>query len=252
MGSVKTNLGHSEGVSGISSVIKVTLALENGLIPATIGVDSVNPDLKLADRNVTIVSKPTPWPADIRQRASINSFGYGGANAHVIIESGKLFKLPGSKDLTEDSTRSRTAQGTVLLPFSASNKASLVSRVVDLASHGLDHINTNDLAYTLASRRSGLSTRGFVVARRGHMNIDVAPANLRILDTTTEAGPLPVAFIFTGQGAQWPQMGLQLMEQYACFRDTIDALDAYLASLPHKPSWSISGENATQYMSEDC
>jgi acyl transferase domain-containing protein len=242
MGSVKTNLGHSEGVSGISSVIKVTLALEQGLIPATIGVDNVNPDLKLADRNVTIVTKPTAWPEDIRQRASINSFGYGGANAHVIIESVKSYKLPGSKDPTKDSTRSRTAQCTVLLPFSASNKTSLVSRVSDLASPGLDHINTDDLAYTLESRRSKLSTRGFIVARRGHMNIDVAPANLRILDTESDAGPLPVAFIFTGQGAQWPQMGLQLMEQYPSFRDTIDALDAYLTRLPHKLSWSISGE----------
>lgn len=246
IGSVKTNLGHSEAVSGISSVIKVTLALEQGLIPATIGVENVNPDLKLSDRNMEIVTNPKPWPEGVFRRASINSFGYGGANAHVILEAGEAYKPLGSKNLIEDPTGIIRVQDTVLLPFSANNKLSLASRVSDLASLDLDRMNIDDLAYTLGLRRSRLSTRGFILAHRSTMKDDITPVNLRTIDSGSEANLLPVAFIFTGQGAQWPQMGSQLIEQYSSFRDTIDKLDACLARLPHKPTWTIYGQNGNR------
>lgn len=243
IGSIKTNLGHSEAVSGISSVIKVVLAFERGFIPPTIGVNNINPNLKLAERNVEIVTKPTAWPKDILQRASINSFGYGGANAHAILEPAGAHVPVGFKVPSERSRGLTRAEDTFLLPFSAHSKGSLVSRVADLAILDLDHIRLDDLAYTLASRRSRLSTRGFLLARKSHVNTDVAFVNLRTLDMSTDARPLPVAFIFTGQGAQWPQMGYQLMEQYSSFRKTVTDLDAYLARLPHKPSWTIYGES---------
>lgn len=91
IGSVKTNLGHSEAASGISSIIKVVLALEKKRIPPTIGVAKFNPKLKLDDWNIQIVTQSTPWPLvdsphgqeGKLRRAGVNSFGYGGANAHV-------------------------------------------------------------------------------------------------------------------------------------------------------------------------
>lgn len=88
IGSVKTNLGHSEAASGISSIIKVVLALEKKQIPPTIGVTKLNPKLKLEDWNIQIVTETTPWPLpegpqkmEGLRRAGVNSFGYGGANA---------------------------------------------------------------------------------------------------------------------------------------------------------------------------
>ena len=76
MGSVKTNLGHSEAASGITSIIKSTLILENGIVPPSFGVDHVNPKIKLADWNVEIVRERTPWPNEMMNRArriSVNS-----------------------------------------------------------------------------------------------------------------------------------------------------------------------------------
>ena len=83
---VKTNLGHSEATSGLSSIIKATLALEKGCIPATIGVQTINPKIKVDEWNVKIVTDVTPWPAQTNEygsvrRIGINSFGYGGANS---------------------------------------------------------------------------------------------------------------------------------------------------------------------------
>ncbi|KAK7906576.1 hypothetical protein PG985_016313 [Apiospora marii] len=86
IGSVKTNVGHSEAASGLTSILKVAKALEVGKIPPTYGVVNLNPKLILKEANVKIATQVEDWPRDLR-RGSINSFGYGGANAHVIVES---------------------------------------------------------------------------------------------------------------------------------------------------------------------
>lgn len=86
IGSVKSNVGHLEGTSGIAGVIKTVLALERGAIPAVAEFKSVNERLRMADWNLEVPTRLTPWPTDGLRRASINSFGYGGSNAHVIID----------------------------------------------------------------------------------------------------------------------------------------------------------------------
>lgn len=84
---VKTNLGHSEATSGLSSIIKATLALENGVIPATLGVKKINPEIHTEEWGVKIVTSLTDWPKSLNgrvpktKRISVNSFGYGGANS---------------------------------------------------------------------------------------------------------------------------------------------------------------------------
>ncbi|RYP75275.1 hypothetical protein DL771_002495 [Monosporascus sp. 5C6A] len=90
VGSVKSNVGHLEGSSAISSLIKVIYSLESGLIPPTIGVERVNPRIRLDDWKIEIPTKTVHWPPGIR-RASINSFGYGGANAHCILDDAYHF-----------------------------------------------------------------------------------------------------------------------------------------------------------------
>ena len=236
IGSVKTNLGHGEGVSGITSIIKVTLALENGLIPPTIGVASVNPDLKLHERNVAIVTELTPWPKGKAPRASINSFGYGGANAHAILESAVTHapdRFP-NKALNCLSNKS-----TLLLPFSANSEVSLKLQVADLADLDVDLQN---LAYTLVTRRSSLAIRGFLLARQMTIKRDLALSNLRILGPGKTSLQLPISFIFTGQGSQWPEMGRELIEDWPIFRKSIQDMDACLAALPEPPTWSLQGK----------
>lgn len=83
VGSVKTNLGHLEPVAGLAGLIKTVLSIENGVIPKIVGLDSVNPRLQLDDWGLRLNTELLAWPTPGLRRASVNSFGYGGANAHV-------------------------------------------------------------------------------------------------------------------------------------------------------------------------
>jgi acyl transferase domain-containing protein len=86
VGSVKSNVGHSEGASALASIMKVVLSLENGAIPPVFNLETLNPNIDFEGAKVQPVTEVTPWPKDRLQRASINSFGYGGANGHCIID----------------------------------------------------------------------------------------------------------------------------------------------------------------------
>ena len=163
IGSIKTNLGHSGATSGLSSIIKATLALEKGVIPATIGVKTIDPNIKMDEWNVDIVKDATPWPTSNKQgnavrRISINSFGYGGANSHAIVESAAAYSSNGVDKSLELSNARET-----LIPFSASNEIALEQSVARIAAYDLSSINVVDLAYTLGTRRSRLDTKGFAL-----------------------------------------------------------------------------------------
>lgn len=86
IGSIKTNVGHTEAASAIAGIMKVVMALESGFIPPSIGVRNLNPKIDFQGANVEVLREVTPWPAGKLRRASINSFGYGGANGHSIID----------------------------------------------------------------------------------------------------------------------------------------------------------------------
>ncbi|KAG9237170.1 reducing type I polyketide synthase 10 [Amylocarpus encephaloides] len=235
IGSVKTSLGHSEAVSGISSIIKVTLALENRVIPPTIGIRNLNPELKLSERNVEVVTESRPWPIGHQQRASVNSFGYGGANAHAILESAEAHVPHGYARSRWNAMRDAKL---TLLPFSAHDNRALLQRVQGAALHS-EGYHLSDLAFTLGSRRSGLSSRGYILLNEDSTMNDIMTEPLRTLDPEGNTSTLPIAFVFTGQGAQWPKMGLELFAAFPVYRQTIEGLDAYLAELPNGPTWSI-------------
>lgn len=238
---VKPNLGHSEAASGISSVIKGTLALENNLIPATIGLKKLNPEIKSLDWNVEVVSKARAWPAaeyNGIKRMGINSFGYGGANAHVILESGARF-MPPSKPALPSLLPSHIGRTTFLLPFSGNSQAALEARITDLAEYDLRNVAFTDLAYTLAERRSHLKRRGFLVSSKNDLKSKLDVRQLRTLDLEVSNTLGNYAFVFTGQGAQWPQMGKELLAEFGVFRAAIADMDAVLKCLPHPPSWSL-------------
>jgi acyl transferase domain-containing protein len=242
---VKTNLGHSEAASGISSVIKATLALEHSYIPATIGVNRINPKIKTAEWNIEVVSEGRPWPSKKHssseknvRRVSVNCFGYGGANAHAILENAD-FHLPYNYGRASRAAEALDTRKTFLLPFSAATKESLEGRIMDMANFNFDDISIPDLAYTLGVRRSHLVKRGYIIAKsktlQDNMNLD----SLRTLPKDIFNSPLRYAFIFTGQGAQWPQMGKELMDEFHIFRNSICEMDSVLQSLPHPPGWSL-------------
>ena len=215
-------------------MIKVTLALEKGQIPPTIGIKRVNPKIKLQEWNMRIVAQNTEWPgyhASRVRRAGISAFGYGGANAHIILES----YLP-QCDCYFNTTLKRTM---FLLPFSANSKVSLEKILSCLSSEILKSAKVSDLAYTLA-RRSQLPVRGYLCTN-DPLTEDIRAEQVRSHEEKRDYSRLPIAFIFTGQGAQWPQMAFELLTEFPSFRHSIQELDAVLASLPEAPTWTIEG-----------
>ncbi|KAF5688761.1 polyketide synthase [Fusarium denticulatum] len=185
------------------------------------------------------------WPRDLR-RASINSFGYGGANAHIILESVESYL--GSKHLMMPSINSMATtrqQRAVVLPLSASSPFSLKALVDDISSRlpRLGHANEIDsLAYTLTHGRDHLSHRTFILA-----DLDKSGKLLRTFRTTTGdddypiTKPLPLGFIFTGQGAQYSGMAKELLASSETFCSTIRHLDSVLQALApeHAPDWTL-------------
>ena len=123
-----------------------------------------------------------------------------------------------------------------LLPFSASSQSALTARISKLQSH---NINLVDLTYTLTARRSKLAVSGFIIAEQHTLAKDFQPQNLVIPSVPKIDPERGYTFVFTGQGAQWAQMGKDLIEKRASFRASILRYDAILQNLKHAPSWTL-------------
>ena len=177
-------------------------------------------------------------------RASVNAFGYGGANAHCILEPGWAHTphaAPSPSPLIVDDSVP------CLLPFSASCKEALRSRVNDtrlILDMRTDLIA--DVADVLTGHRSRLGERGYLLARQNTMLEDLHFENLTLAPTGSAQG-LPYAFVFTGQGAQWAGMGRDLVQHSDIFRACIQDLDDHLSTLSPPPSWTLQGQCKTLY-----
>ncbi|KNG90606.1 putative polyketide synthase [Aspergillus nomiae NRRL 13137] len=229
IGAVKPNVGHSEGASGITSIIKCVLALEKNIVPPNVHFHTPNPKIPFEDAKLQVPVEPTPWPSDRKERISVNSFGIGGTNAHVILDSA-------SSVLRKTSPEARLASEPDyhLLVLSAKEKRSLdgqierITRYIEASPSCL-----NDLAFTLARRRYHLPYRAFAVADKD--------GSLPTFQKAQSTAPCPV-FVFTGQGAQWPTMGMELMCRFPKFREDIHRMDKILTELREAPPWSIEEE----------
>lgn len=224
-------VGHGEAVSGLTSIIKATLALEHRAIPPTRGIENVNPNLQLAERNIEIVQCTLPWPIESEERISVNAFGYGGANAHAIIDSAAMH-LP---TIAESSSEARAAQS-LLLPFSAHCPESLAENMNGVAQLEMLPWELPNLAYTLTTRRSRLNYRSYMIGSPTSSGVRMSPYPPSPSQSTTTP---KLAFVFTGQGAQWPGMGRELLERFSAYGCVIDDLDAHLQTLPQAPTWTI-------------
>ncbi|GAB1215367.1 Polyketide synthase-like protein Preu9 [Aspergillus terreus] len=243
IGSVKSNVGHSEGASALASIMKVVLSLERGAIPPVFDLQTLNPNIDFEGARVKPVTEVTPWPEGLR-RASINSFGYGGANGHVIIDHVNNvlpdYVAPGvfkhSANRTSNSHSNGYSNGNAnAQPMHHSPILASLDANIDALSKVIDQYQLADVAYTLGARRSRLAQRSFRVVDKNNVaeGLMVARKPVRAPLQTSKVG-----FIFTGQGAQWQAMGAGLFE-YGVFRESIQYLDHVLGSLPDAPSWSL-------------
>ncbi|KAL8727151.1 MAG: hypothetical protein Q9166_006247 [cf. Caloplaca sp. 2 TL-2023] len=238
IGAVKTNIGHSEAASGLSAVIKACLIVEKGMIPPTKGVANPSKKIDWDGWKVAVVKEPTPFPDLPVRRVSVNSFGYGGTNGHVLIENVESL-IPGYKHGhgKTKSRRARQQKQPYLLPFSAHDKPTL-KRNIDAIGQVAGKYDLLDLSHTLATRRSNLQSKGFVVATGTTLQSVFANSAESFSFAEKKKRPT-VGFAFTGQGAQWARMGVELMTYYPSFMRTIRKLDQALEDLPDAPEWTI-------------
>jgi len=245
VGSIKTIIGHTEGTAGVAGLIKASQVIQHGLLPPNMLFNELNPRVAPFYSDLQVVTEQRAWPAlkfNQPRRVSVNSFGFGGTNAHVIVES----YVPASK-LVLDQAPTPCLTPIVL---SANSTASLRATMDDLKQslNSQPELQLRDLAWTLLNKRSTLPVRHTIQAK-------TVPALCEALDrdaslvsgkqavtTTSDVKRKPrVLGIFTGQGAQWPAMGKVLISEVAYARSIISELDDSLQNLPatYRPRWSL-------------
>ena len=247
VGSVKTNIGHLEGASGLAGIIKATLALENKKIPPNMHFKTPNSEIKFDDWKLSVPTKMGHWHAEKGlRRASINSFGYGGTNAHVILEGYDTSKQLENLGRTMPDNLAQMLHGRpYLVPLSSHSEKAGKLWTRRLEEYLQENPNTavQDLAFSLSVRRSMHKQRSFAIASStSAMSKELAsPQPLAAWSPTSEDKPR-LGFLMTGQGAQWFAMGRQLIEQSPFFRQTLQKCDDVLNRLPDSPEWSIIEE----------
>jgi acyl transferase domain-containing protein len=184
-------IGHGEPVSGLSGLLKVVLAIQRGVIPPMITPASINPLLNLDISRFQLVQEQAAWPADLPRRASVATSGFGGANAHVVVEE---FVSNGRQAEIDRNIR----PSRFLLPFSAHKPHSLVQNCGALAAAcDQDSYSPIDVAYTLG-RRSRLPYRGFaVVSANPDTSLSLSSDQLQIAKRLRTTPPR-IGFICTG------------------------------------------------------
>lgn len=178
----------------------------------------------------------------LKSNFSKNSFGYGGANAHAILDSVQSYLGQYHNGIPAPLKANQSLPGRYyVLPFSAHNDQTLNKNIRALSQRLRQDIRLSDLTHTLESRRSTHSVRAFSLVSRDANSDQLADAlTSDKLTFGTAMGPRPeIAFVFTGQGAQWAQMGLQLIEQYAVVRNSLHHLGDAIARLPNAPQWDL-------------
>ncbi|KAI1259180.1 polyketide synthetase [Xylariaceae sp. FL1019] len=245
VGSIKTVLGHTEGTAGLAAMIKGSLALQHGIIPPNMLFNKLNANIESFYGSLEIPTQATAWPElppGQARRVSCGSFGFGGANAHAILES----YLPAEPPSNASEALSEPYDIPFL--FSAKSRRSLVMVLAAYSDYLKNNAMTNlkDLAWTLYARRSSLPVRVSLNACDTEElinKLDAATALSRN-DNLSEAISVPrpkILGVFTGQGAQWAGMGRELLETSAFAASRMHYLDSQLQRLPpsRKPSWSL-------------
>ncbi|NKQ35829.1 MAG: amino acid adenylation domain-containing protein [Chloroflexi bacterium] len=224
IGSVKPNIGHLDAAAGIAGLIKAVLALEHGQIPPSINFEQPNPRIDFANSPFYVNTKLRDWESNGRpRRAGVSSFGLGGTNAHVILEEAP--PLP-------PASESRPWQ---LLLLSAKTETALDTAAWNLADYLMQNPDANlaDVAFTYQVGRQRFNHRRMLLCQDAPdaLNALGDPEQTRLVTAVQEADNRDVVFMFTGQGAQYVNMGRDLYETEPVFREQVDQCAALLQ--PH-------------------
>ncbi|QDS78198.1 putative PKS/NRPS-like protein biosynthetic cluster [Venturia effusa] len=257
IGSIKPTIGHTEGCSGLAGLFKALHCIEQGLLVPTAGLELLDPALRMSDWHLTLPSKNMPWPVTGPRRASIASSGFGGSNAHVILDD--AYHYLKERHLYWASLRHGLSHAFDSSYFPQKDQAGL-SRLASLLHQHLDKLNVlaklkpeyfDDLALTLAHRRTHHDFRSFMVTD----SLDVLRSQLAksVPKTKRAVKHNNNIFVFTGQGAQRAGMSLDLLKMpvfrqsiqdtqclnsLGCHWDVIEELGRSAGSNIDKPEYS--------------
>ncbi|MEU5209037.1 type I polyketide synthase, partial [Streptomyces sp. NPDC020742] len=243
LGSVKSNIGHTQVAAGVAGVIKMVQALQHGLLPQTLHIDQPSTHVDWSAGKVRLLTEAVAWPeADRPRRAGISSFGVSGTNAHVVIEQAPAADSPdtASRDTTAMDTtpQESTSQAPepALIPWVLSGRsaAALRAQAERLSSHltARPELAPCDVGLSLATTRSAAEQRATVLGEdlptllEGLTALSNGEPRANVL-TGTPAPEGALALLFTGQGAQRPGMGRQLYAAYPVFADAFDEVCAH-------------------------
>ncbi|MEU6996606.1 type I polyketide synthase, partial [Streptomyces sp. NPDC046465] len=236
LGSVKSNIGHTQAAAGVAGVIKMVMALQNDLLPATLNVDEPTPHVQWDGGGVRLLTEPVPWlRGDRPRRAGISSFGISGTNAHVILEEAPA---PAPAPLAAAAVSSEAA----VVPWVVSGRGGdalreQARRLGEFVA-GDAGVRPVEVGWSLATSRSVFEHRAVVVGQ----DRDALTAGLGALAAGEASGDVvsgvaggvgagPV-LVFPGQGSQWVGMGAQLLDESPVFAARIaeceQALSAYV------------------------
>ncbi|KAJ6045303.1 Highly reducing polyketide synthase [Penicillium canescens] len=278
VGSVKTNIGHLEGAAGVAGVIKAALAVERGLIPQNLWFETLNPQISLPDR-VKIPQQLTEWPSEGPRRASINSFGFGGANAHVILEDAAHYlsrqglngryttKLlpPASNGTTNGQATGHMTENVnggfskqsdgdhgvnladskpSLLVISAQDQDGVQRSVKQLQEYLEENRDEKDPRFISNLAYTLASHRSIMPWKTYAIASDAIALNGALGEVpaavrSSDSQTPKAAFIFTGQGAQWFAMGKDLVT-FDVYKDSLADAERILQSLGCQ--WSLREE----------
>ncbi len=244
LGSVKTNIGHCEAAAGVAGLIKVALAIRYGKIPRSLHFENPNPHIAFDGSPLFVQTETCDWAERSGRRlAGVSSFGFGGTNAHIVLQS------PPPRPLRPNPGEGST-EHVHLLPLSAASTGALQAMAGlledELAANPAAGGQLVKLCHAAALRRTHLDCRAAFLFRRsedlreqframragrGHPAVSAGER--------TGGRRLKVAFVFSGQGGQWPGMHQPLWNRFAGFRATLEQCDHLIRKLA---GWSLLAE----------
>ncbi|MER5556986.1 type I polyketide synthase [Streptomyces sp. NPDC002506] len=230
LGSLKSNIGHTQSAAGVGGVIKMTMALQNGLLPKTLHADEATPHVDWSRGTLELLTEARQWPTYGRpRRAAVSSFGISGSNAHVILEQAPE---PAAEAVTAPSAEAATAPLPVVpVALSARGSAALraqAARVLDLlTAEPATSVGVLDLGFSLATTRGHLTHRAVLLPEGRESLLDGLRSIAEDSGTTAAVRGIAAegrhAFLFAGQGAQRSGMGQELYRTFPAFAAAFDA-----------------------------